>query len=118
MPDHHFAIVTALSALISKSREEGKVWQTRAYRKVLNGLEAIPCVHSFRDVEGLPGIGKQIKIKILRIIETGDAEFWAAYELFLDMEGVNPNRAHEWASAGFRTITELPLPLPLPLHSE
>ena len=70
--DYKKIIIDSLNILSENSRTEGKIFQYRAYEKVIRNInnikEKIIC---FEQLENIDGIGKKIKLKIKEIFETG-----------------------------------------------
>ena len=73
MTDYKQLIIHNLEILRDNAKVEGGVFQARAYDKVIKNLQLIKTpIISYKDVENIEGAGKNIKLKIKEIIETGN----------------------------------------------
>lgn len=118
MPDYKDIIIKELDVLrrISVTETAG-VFKSRVYAAAIKTISALPYV---RLVEDLPapekgdGLGKEVRIKIAKIIEHGGLEInLKARELAVALEqiqgiyGVGPKKAQELVAAGYTTIAGL-----------
>jgi DNA polymerase/3'-5' exonuclease PolX len=70
--DYKKNIIDALNILRENSRNEGQVFQLRAYEKVIRNINNIKeKITKYEQVENIDGVGKKIKIKLKEIFETG-----------------------------------------------
>ena len=73
MTDYKQLLINNLEILRDNAKVEGGVFQARAYDKVIKNLQLINTpITSHKDVENIEGAGKNIKLKIKEIIETGN----------------------------------------------
>jgi DNA polymerase (family 10) len=73
MTDYKPLIINNLEILRDNAKIEGGVFQARAYDKVINNLKLLKIpVTSYKNVENIEGAGKNIKLKLKEIIETGN----------------------------------------------
>ena len=73
MTDYKDLIINNLKILKDNAKVEGGVFQARAYDKVIKNLQLIKIpITSYKDVENIEGAGKNIKLKIKEIFETGN----------------------------------------------
>jgi DNA polymerase/3'-5' exonuclease PolX len=118
MTDHRTKIIAELDILrkISVSEPAG-TFKSRAYAAAIKAIQAWSPVYSAADVpppvKG-DGVGKEIRIKIQKIIEAGQLDIPAAtreravaLEVFQGIYGVGPKKAEDLIAAGYRTIAEL-----------
>ena len=116
MTDFKAKIISELDVLrrISVSENAG-VFKARVYAAAIKTLTALPNVCSLDD---LPlkgdGLGKEVRIKIAKIIEHGHLEISpavrasaSALETFQGIYGVGPKAAQALVNAGYTTIAEL-----------
>ena len=118
MTDFKAKIISELDTLrrISVTEEAG-VFKSRVYAAAIKTLSALPFV---RSVDDLPpsqkgdGIGKEVRIKVQKIIEHGSLNISetarataVALEAFQQIYGVGPKKAQDLIKAGHTTITGL-----------
>ena len=73
MTDFKKAIVENLTLLRDNARVEGGIFQVRAYDKVIKNIQVIKTpITYYEQVENIEGAGKNIKLKLKEIIETGN----------------------------------------------
>ena len=73
MTDYKQLLIHNLEILRDNAKVEGGVFQARAYDKVIKNLQLIKTpITSYKDVDNIEGAGKNIKLKIKEIIETGN----------------------------------------------
>jgi DNA polymerase/3'-5' exonuclease PolX len=117
MADIKSKIIDALNVLIRRDSAEKKVFQVRAYKKVIEELQALekPIV-KLENIDGIPGIGKKIREKIGEILATGvlKAAEKAKEDLALDavevlsgVYGFGPAKAGTLIADGIKTIAQL-----------
>lgn len=118
-PDIRPTIVAELDILrrIAVTESAG-VFKARAYANAIKAIQAWPTpIYGVADVPAAAkgdGIGKEIRIKILRIIEEGcldipeaDRARATALEAFQGIYGVGPKKAEQLIDAGYTTIAEI-----------
>jgi DNA polymerase/3'-5' exonuclease PolX len=70
--DYKKNIIDALSILRENARNEGQVFQLRAYEKVIRNINNIKeKITNYEQVKNIDGVGKKIKSKLKEIFETG-----------------------------------------------
>ena len=118
MPDYKDIIIKELDVLrrISVTETAG-VFKSRVYTAAIKTISALPYVRSAEDLpapEKGDGLGKEVRIKIAKIIEHGGLEINPkARELAVALEqiqgiyGVGPKKAQELVAAGYTTIAGL-----------
>lgn len=114
--DYKPAIVDALTTLEMSDTARGETFSSRAYNKVLSQIKAVPAIRSFKDVEGVTGIGAKMKAKFTEIFETGklasaenakaNPEF-TAFKALLNVYGVGPVKARQFIDKGIRSIADM-----------
>ena len=117
MADIKSKIIDALNILIKRDSAEKKVFQVRAYKKVIEELQALgKPIEKLENIDGIPGIGKKIREKIGEILATGElkAAEKAREDLALDavevlsgVYGVGPAKAATLIVSGIKTIAQL-----------
>lgn len=115
--DYKHILLTSLAILRQAEVVAKAPFKARAYDKVIKGIQALPGpVTSFKDLDGVPGIGEKIAAKIQEVLDTGalEAAKRASAELQLDIRelfqrvhGIGPVKADELVKAGYRTIADL-----------
>jgi DNA polymerase IV len=117
--DHTAAIIGELDILRRiATTEEAGVFKSRAYATAIKAIQAWPApIHSVADVPAPAkgdGIGKEIRIKITRIIEEGrldiseaDRARAMALEVFQGIYGVGPKKAEQLIAAGYTTLADI-----------
>jgi len=118
MPDYKDVIIKELDILrrISVTETAG-VFKSRVYTAAIKTISALPYVRSAEDLpapEKGDGLGKEVRIKIAKIIEHGGLEINPkARELAVALEqiqgiyGVGPKKAQDLVAAGYTTIAGL-----------
>lgn len=65
-------IISSLTVLRDNAKNEGGIFQVRAYDKVINNIKNFPeAITNYKQIENIDGAGKKIKLKLQEIIETG-----------------------------------------------
>lgn len=118
MTDFKAKIISELDTLrrISVTEEAG-VFKSRVYAAAIKTLSALPYVHTMEDLppsQKGDGIGKEVRIKIQKILENGSLNIPAtaratavALETFQQIYGVGPKKAQDLIKAGHTTIQGL-----------
>ena len=118
MTDYKDVIIKELDVLrrISVTEDAG-VFKSRVYTAAIKTLTALPHVRSVADLPAATkgdGLGKEVRIKIAKIIENGHLEINPkARELAVALEqiqgiyGVGPKKAQELVAAGYTSISTL-----------
>jgi len=116
--DYKKTIIAELDVLrrISVTESAG-IFKARVYAAAIKTLTALPHI---RSVEDLPasqkgdGLGKEVRIKIAKIIEHGSLNISPAtrasaiaLEVFQGIYGVGPKKAQDLIAAGHTTIADL-----------
>jgi DNA polymerase/3'-5' exonuclease PolX len=118
-PDIRPTIIAELDILrrIAVTESAG-VFKARAYDNAIKAIRAwsapIHCVEDVPAAAKGDGIGKEIRIKILKIIEDGSLDIPAAdrarataLEAFQGIYGVGPKKAEQLIDSGYTTIEEI-----------
>lgn len=118
-PDIRPTIISELDILrrIAVTESAG-VFKARAYANAIKAIQAwaapVYCVADVPAATKGDGIGKEIRIKILRIIEEGcldipeaDRARATALEAFQGIYGVGPKKAEQLIDAGYTTIAQI-----------
>lgn len=97
--------------------ESAGVFKARAYAAAIKAIQTWPPIYGTADVPPAvkgDGIGKEIRVKIHRIIDEGGLDIPAAdrarataLEAFQGIYGVGPKKAEQLIDAGYTTIAEL-----------
>ena len=97
--------------------ETAGVFKARAYATAIKAIQAWPPIRTAADVPPAAkgdGIGKEVRIKIHKILENGCLDIdpatrarATALEAFQGVYGVGPKKAEQLIDAGYTTITEL-----------
>lgn len=97
--------------------ETAGVFKARAYATAIKAIQAWPPVRTAADVPPAAkgdGIGKEVRIKIHKILENGYLDIdpatrarATALEAFQGIYGVGPKKAEQMIDAGYTTIAEL-----------
>ena len=75
MTDHKDNILNILNLLYKERQKNNEVWKARAYKKVIDILKDYDKpIHTLDDITDIEGIGKNIRLKIKEIIETGTVD--------------------------------------------
>jgi hypothetical protein len=118
MPDYKDIIIKELDVLrrISVTETAG-VFKSRVYTAAIKTISALPYVRSAEDLpapEKGDGLGKEVRIKIAKIIEHGGLEInpkarelATALEQIQGIYGVGPKKAQDLVAAGYTTIAGL-----------
>lgn len=97
-------IIDSLEILRIRDIQSGEKFSALAYSKAIKELKKLDTITNEKDVEDLPGIGKQIKLKIKEIFETGElkaaseAKKDLSIDLYIDLlnvYGIGPVKAKE-----------------------
>lgn len=118
MTDFKGKIIAELGILqLLAVAEEAGTFKARAYASAIKTIQTWPPIWSLADVPPAvkgDGIGKEIRIKIGKILEHGGLEIDPAareramsYEAFQGIYGVGPKKAEELIALGFRTIEDV-----------
>lgn len=117
MADIKSKIIDALNILIKRDSAEKKVFQVRAYKKVIEELRALPRpIERLENIDGIPGIGKKIREKIGEILATGELKAAEnakknlaldAVEVLSGVYGIGHAKATELIASGIKTIAQL-----------
>jgi DNA polymerase/3'-5' exonuclease PolX len=115
MTDRKQDILDALNILRQKellSKDPTSKFKAAAYSKVAKAISTLESVTSYDDVKDIQGIGKEIKVKIQEILETGTssaaekARSFAQTDL-LKIYGIGPTKARELIEVGITSLDEL-----------
>jgi DNA polymerase IV len=118
MPDYKDVIIKELDVLrrISVTETAG-IFKSRVYAAAIKTLTALPYVRSVEDLpvsEKGDGLGKEVRIKIAKIIEHGRLEINPkareladALEEIQGIYGIGPKKAQELVAAGYKTVAAL-----------
>lgn len=97
--------------------EAAGAFKARAYAAAIKTIQTWPTIRSLADVPAAvkgDGVGKEIRIKIGKIIENGQLDIDPAareraicYEAFQGIYGVGPKKAADLIAAGFRSIADV-----------
>lgn len=97
--------------------ETAGVFKARAYATAIKAIQAWPPIRTAADVPPAAkgdGIGKEIRVKIHKILENGSLDIdpatrarATALEAFQGIYGVGPKKAEQLIDAGYTTIAEL-----------
>jgi DNA polymerase/3'-5' exonuclease PolX len=116
--DHKATIISELDILrrIAMSGEAG-VFKSRAYATAIKAIQTWKPIYGITDVPAPAkgdGIGKEIRVKILRIIEDGRLDISdvvraraIALEVFQGIYGVGPKKAEQLITAGYTTLADV-----------
>lgn len=118
MTDYRSIIISELDILRRVAvTEPAGVFKARAYASAIKTVQTWPPIHSADDlpqaVKG-DGIGKEIRIKIGKILESGSLDIdpsvraqATALEMFQEIYGVGPKKAEDLITAGYTSIDDL-----------
>jgi DNA polymerase/3'-5' exonuclease PolX len=118
MTDFKSTIIAELRVLerLAVSETAG-VFKARAYASAIKKIKTWPPIRSLEDVPAAAkgdGIGKEIRVKIGKIIEHGqldidpEARMRAhCFEAFQGIYGVGPKKAEDLIAAGYRSIADV-----------
>ena len=95
--------------------ETAGVFKARVYAAAIKTLQTLPHVRSIEDLpEKGDGLGKEVRIKIAKIIECGHLDISpearasaTALDTLQNIYGVGPKKAQDLIAAGYTTIAEL-----------
>jgi DNA polymerase/3'-5' exonuclease PolX len=118
MADYKDLIIRELDTLRKADLAERRIFQAKAYQKVINGLKEMnEPISSFESVKDLPGVGEKIKEKIKEILETGSLASAArardrlaldSMEMLEGVHGIGPVKAKDLIEKhGIKTIEQL-----------
>jgi DNA polymerase lambda len=118
MTDFKETILAELDVLRKISvTETAGVFKSRVYAAAIKTLSALPHVRSLEDLppsQKGDGLGKEVRIKIQKIIEHGSLNISAesraaaiALETFQHIYGVGPKKAQDLVKEGYTTIAEI-----------
>lgn len=117
--DFRAKIIEELSVLQKKEYQERNVFKARAYGKVVNQIQELAHpIQTMEDVQGIPGVGEKIRLKIEEIIDTGSLEAARrikndeghnVHNALLHIYGVGPVKAKDLVSKhpDLRSIDDL-----------
>lgn len=118
MTDYKDVIIKELDILrrISVTESAG-VFKSRVYTAAIKTLTALPHIHSVAELPAAAkgdGLGKEVRIKIAKIIENGSLdinpkarELAVALEQIQGIYGVGPKKAQELIDAGYTSVAGL-----------
>lgn len=115
MTDFKPKIISELDVLRRVSTTEpAGTFKARAYAAAIKTLSELPHIRSAEDVPAPKkgdGLGKEIRIKIAKILETGSLDIDPTVrakadtlEIFQGIYGVGPKKAEELIAAGYTTL--------------
>lgn len=118
MTDFKDTIIAELDVLRKISvTETAGIFKSRVYTAAIKTLSALPYIKSMEDIppsQKGDGLGKEIRIKVQKILEHGSLNISAesraaatALETFQHIYGVGPKKAQDLIKAGFTTIVDL-----------
>ena len=70
--DYKKKIIDSLEILRIRDIESGDRFPALAYLKAIKELKKLDTITKTEDVEGIPGVGAKIKLKVKEILETGE----------------------------------------------
>ena len=97
-------IIDSLEILRIRDIQSGEKFSALAYSKAIKELKKLDTISDEKDVEGLPGVGAKIKLKIKEIFETGELRAASEakkdlsidlYQDLLNVYGIGPVKAKE-----------------------
>jgi len=109
-------IIDALDVLRKRDVADKQPFKARAYANVIGQLKRMDSVTCYEDLQGIQGMGEQIKKKIKEILETGSLRSAekAKEHYHLDVldqlqnvYGIGPAKATELVQGGIRSIEQL-----------
>jgi DNA polymerase/3'-5' exonuclease PolX len=116
-PDYKQVIINELDTLRKSELANKNTFKARAYGKVIDNLKVhAGAIVSVADIDGVAGVGKSIKEKIIEIISTGvlnQAEALrhnpntAALDALTKVYGIGAVKAKKLVEAGVNTIAKL-----------
>jgi len=118
MTDFKQTIIAELDVLRKISvTETAGIFKSRVYEAAIKTLQALPHVLSIEDLPAVQkgdGLGKEVRIKIAKIIANGHLEISpearsaaTALDTLQKIYGVGPKKAQDLIAAGYTTITGL-----------
>jgi DNA polymerase/3'-5' exonuclease PolX len=118
MTDFKSKIISELQVLerLAVSEAAG-VFKARAYSSAIKAIKTWPPIRSLEDVPAAvkgDGIGKEIRVKIGKIIENGELDIdpearmrAGCFEAFQGIYGVGPKKAEDLISMGLQSIADV-----------
>jgi DNA polymerase lambda len=118
MTDYKDIIIKELDVLrrISVTETAG-IFKARVYAAAIKSLTALPAIRSAADLPAAQkgdGLGKEVRIKIAKIIENGSLDInptarglAVALDQIQNIYGVGPKKAQELVTAGYTTVLAL-----------
>lgn len=112
-------IIEALSILQKRDKAAKEFFKARAYGRAIEELRILQKpIATLEDIDGVPGIGTKIRLKIAEILETGGlraaeeakqaADFqMGAIEALSGVYGIGDVKAKSLIDSGIKTIAEL-----------
>ena len=118
MTDMRNTIIKELDILrrISVTEDAG-IFKARSYAAAIKAIQALPPIYTVADIpppQKGDGLGKEIRIKMEKIITTGSLNISEevrgtvdSLEAFQNIYGVGPKKAMDLIKGGYRTIADL-----------
>lgn len=115
MTDFKTTIIDALDMLRRKEESARAYFKVKAYKKVIEELRLLDKpIKTIDDLDGVPGVGKEIKKKIVEIIETGHLDIADEVKVELDavssltgVYGIGVVKAKSLIAAGIKSVAAL-----------
>lgn len=122
LPDYKDAIIAALTTMIQAERQKQRQgnktapFKAAAYGKVVRAINELPYVREYKNVEGIKGIGEEIKKKIEEVLVTGklgaaerarEAYPLDILEALQGVHGIGVAKASQLYDQGIRSIADL-----------
>lgn len=113
--DNKNLIIENLKKLSNVSKLQNQVFKQKAFDKAIVSIQKINSIHSLKDLDGIPGVGKGIKEKIKELFENGTISELSEYELqlgiiesLMTVYGIGPSKAQELYNVhNIRSINDL-----------
>lgn len=112
--DYKEKIIAALEIMRLKEVADKQPFKARAYKKVIDGLHALPAIRTYDDVSSVAGIGEKIEEKIREILATGElgaasraAASHTVHAELMAVYGIGPTKAAELIAAGITGVDSL-----------
>ena len=115
--DYKKIIIEELTILKKKEQQDGNIFKVKAYKNAITSIENLDTVSSIEDLEGVKGIGKSIKEKIIEIFETGKLEATKdlkeqfkgsnVVEQLMNVYGIGRVKANKLKREGITSIEDL-----------
>ena len=114
--DYKKIIIEELTILKKKEQQDGNTFKVRAYTNAITNIKSLDTVSSIEDLEGVKGIGKSIKAKIMEIFETGKLEATEelkqakgsnVVEQLMNVYGIGRVKANKLKKEGITSIEDL-----------